>query len=188
MSPRFVRASATGVTVQLTSVETPLGRVWIGAVDAGVRVVTVPSSSREACIQMLARAAPIDSIRDGGEMAEAMAAEIARYFAGELRRFTVPLDLQGTNFQRRVWAEVATVPYGETATYHEIAERIGAPRAMRAAGAANGANPAAIVIPCHRLIGSDGTLRGYGGGLAMKRALLDLEQSVIDRTFRDSLE
>jgi methylated-DNA-[protein]-cysteine S-methyltransferase len=101
--------------------------------------------------------------------------ELSAYFAGELRTFTVPLDLVGTSFQHRVWAAVTEVSYGTTATYREIAQRLGAPRSFRAVGAANGANPAAIIVPCHRLIGTAGDLRGYAGGLNQKRALLDLE-------------
>ena len=98
--------------------------------------------------------------------------ELTRYFAGELRRFAVPLDLDGSAFQRRVWTAVAGVPYGQTATYADIARSLGVPRGARAVGSANGRNPVPIVVPCHRLIGSDGALRGFGGGLAVKERLL----------------
>jgi methylated-DNA-[protein]-cysteine S-methyltransferase len=101
--------------------------------------------------------------------------ELRQYFAGSLTNFTTPLDLRGTPFQQRVWTAVAAVPYGETVTYREIAARIGAPNAFRAVGAANGANPAAIIVPCHRIIGSEGKLHGYGGGLHQKQALLEME-------------
>jgi methylated-DNA-[protein]-cysteine S-methyltransferase len=97
------------------------------------------------------------------------------YFAGELRRFDLPLDVVGSEFQKRVWRELETIPYGETRTYRQIAEAIGAPRAVRAVGAANGSNPLPIVIPCHRVIGSGGKLVGYGGGLPLKKRLLELE-------------
>jgi methylated-DNA-[protein]-cysteine S-methyltransferase len=102
--------------------------------------------------------------------------QLRLYFAGELRRFDLPLDIAGTGFQKRVWRALETIPYGETRSYREIAETIGAPRAVRAVGAANGSNPLPIVIPCHRVIGSGGKLVGYGGGLALKKRLLDLER------------
>ncbi|MDP9292843.1 MAG: methylated-DNA--[protein]-cysteine S-methyltransferase [Actinomycetota bacterium] len=103
------------------------------------------------------------------------ARQLAQYFAGTRRSFDVPLRLAGGAFQRRVWAELERIPYGETASYGEIARRLGAPTASRAVGAANGRNPIAIVVPCHRVIGASGSLTGYGGGLECKRALLDLE-------------
>ena len=101
--------------------------------------------------------------------------ELAEYFAGARTKFDVPLAPEGTAFQRRVWQALLQVPYGATATYGDIARKIGSPKAVRAVGAANGRNPIAIVVPCHRVIGANGTLTGYGGGLTRKRALLDLE-------------
>jgi methylated-DNA-[protein]-cysteine S-methyltransferase len=101
--------------------------------------------------------------------------QLRAYFAQKLREFRLPLDLQGTTFQKRVWGQLETIPYGETRSYSEIASEIGAPRAIRAVGAANGANPVAIVVPCHRVIGASGKLVGYGGGLPLKRKLLTLE-------------
>jgi methylated-DNA-[protein]-cysteine S-methyltransferase len=102
-------------------------------------------------------------------------AQLDAYFAGELIEFDLPLAPQGTPFQMRVWQELEKIPYGSTATYGQIAQRIGQPKAMRAVGLANGRNPLAIVIPCHRVIGAGGSLTGYGGGLDRKRWLLDLE-------------
>jgi len=101
--------------------------------------------------------------------------QLCAYFAASLRRFDLPLDPEGTAFQKRVWHELESIPYGETRSYRQVAEAIGAPRAVRAVGAANGANPIPIVVPCHRVIGSAGTLVGYGGGLALKKRLLHLE-------------
>ena len=106
---------------------------------------------------------------------DATAAQVAAYFAGLRRRFDLPLGPQGTPFQRRVWDALLEVRFGCTASYADIARRIGQPAAVRAVGAANGRNPVAIVIPCHRVIGADGTLTGYAGGLARKQALLALE-------------
>jgi methylated-DNA-[protein]-cysteine S-methyltransferase len=101
--------------------------------------------------------------------------QLAAYFAGELRDFNLPLDPKGTDFQVAVWKALLAIPYGETRSYRDIASAIGKPAAVRAVGTANGSNPIAIIVPCHRVIGSSGKLVGYGGGLPMKRMLLDLE-------------
>lgn len=102
--------------------------------------------------------------------------QLAMYFAGELIEFDVPLRMEGTAFQRRVWSALVEIPYGETISYGQLATRIGQPTASRAVGLANGRNPVAIIVPCHRVIGSTGALVGYGGGLQRKRRLLELEQ------------
>jgi methylated-DNA-[protein]-cysteine S-methyltransferase len=101
--------------------------------------------------------------------------QLRLYFAGELQIFDLPLEMVGTEFQKKVWSTLLTIPYGETRSYTEIAVEIGAPRAVRAVGAANGRNPIPIVVPCHRVIGASGSLVGFGGGLEWKRLLLDLE-------------
>ena len=102
--------------------------------------------------------------------------QIIEYLGGKRREFDLPLDVRGTDFQRRVWAAVAAIPYGQTRTYAEVARMIGKPKAVRAVGAANGANPLPLVVPCHRVVGSDGSLTGYGGGLDVKRELLEMEK------------
>jgi O-6-methylguanine DNA methyltransferase len=102
-------------------------------------------------------------------------AELEQYFAGKRRQFDFPLDLQGTDFQLACWRGLLTIPYGETRSYADMARAIGKPQAFRAVGMANNRNPIAIVVPCHRVIASDGTLCGYGGGLDVKRKLLELE-------------
>jgi methylated-DNA-[protein]-cysteine S-methyltransferase len=138
-------------------------------------------------LRLVASAAGIRAIEfDPGPVAECQrndqnpllteaARQLQAYFAGQLREFSLPLDLQGTDFQKRVWGQVAAIPYGETRSYGQIATAIGSPRAVRAVGAANGANPVPIVVPCHRVIGANGKLVGYGGGLALKKRLLELE-------------
>lgn len=105
--------------------------------------------------------------------------ELDAYFAGRLRAFTVALAPQGTEFQQRVWNALRAIPYGETRSYAQQAAAIGAPNASRAVGLANGRNPIAIIIPCHRVIGANGGLTGYGGGMARKQHLLDLEQGQV---------
>lgn len=103
--------------------------------------------------------------------------QLREYFAGERRTFDLPLANDGTEFQRKVWGELRRIPYGETATYGEVARRLGyEPVVSRAVGAANGANPLPIVVPCHRVVGADGSLTGYAGGAERKRVLLELEQ------------
>jgi methylated-DNA-[protein]-cysteine S-methyltransferase len=124
-------------------------------------------------VYMDAKAPP--AWRRSDEAFAAAGEQLDQYFAGERRDFDLPLDLRGTPFQRRVWQALLTIPYGETRSYGEIAAQIGRPDRPRAVGAANGRNPVSIVVPCHRVIGSDGSLTGYGGGLARKRWLLDHE-------------
>jgi methylated-DNA-[protein]-cysteine S-methyltransferase len=102
-------------------------------------------------------------------------AQLTEYFAGERRDFDVPLSPRGTTFQRVVWAHLRDIPYGSTISYGELARRIRSPKACRAVGLANGKNPISIIVPCHRVIGSNGKLTGYGGGIENKRILLDLE-------------
>jgi methylated-DNA-[protein]-cysteine S-methyltransferase len=105
--------------------------------------------------------------------------QLNEYFAGSRREFDLPLSMVGNPFELRVWDELQTIPYGETTSYGEIARRIGNPGAPRAVGLANGRNPIAVIVPCHRVIGADGSLTGYGGGLERKRLLLDLETGVL---------
>ena len=110
-------------------------------------------------------------------LAETVFSQLDEYFAGTRTAFDFPCAPQGTPFQQKVWAALREIPYGETRSYKQIAEAIGKPKACRAVGMANNRNPIIIVIPCHRVIGADGSLTGYGGGLEMKRALLDLESA-----------
>jgi methylated-DNA-[protein]-cysteine S-methyltransferase len=110
--------------------------------------------------------------------------QLTAYFEGRRRTFSLPLAPVGTPFQRRVWMELQRIPYGETLSYSQLARRAGRPRAIRAAGAANGKNPISIVIPCHRVVGKEGSLTGYGGGLETKRALLDLEGAPVLKHLR----
>ena len=111
---------------------------------------------------------------------ELAARELAAYFAGTLRAFTVPLDPQGTAVQREVWDAVAAIPFGQTRAYGEIARALGRPRAARAVGAANGRNPLSLLVPCHRVVGAHGALTGYAGGVSRKRWLLEHERHVCE--------
>jgi O-6-methylguanine DNA methyltransferase len=119
---------------------------------------------------------PMQDTRPGTHpIASEAVRQLRAYFAGQLRQFDLPLNMRGTDFQLRVWRELESIPYGETRSYSQIAAAIKAPQAVRAVGAANGANPIPIIVPCHRVIGSSGKLVGYGGGLPLKKRLLALE-------------
>jgi methylated-DNA-[protein]-cysteine S-methyltransferase len=122
-------------------------------------------------------------VRAGWQQAEqpfvAASMQLAEYFAGRRSSFDVPLVTTGSAFERRVWSALQDIPYGESTSYGELARRIGEPGAARAVGLANARNPIAVIVPCHRVIGADGSLTGYGGGLARKRFLLDLEAGAL---------
>jgi methylated-DNA-[protein]-cysteine S-methyltransferase len=111
--------------------------------------------------------------------------QLDEYFHRQSKEFDLPLDIIGTDFQKRVWEELIKIPYGETISYNQLAIRLGDQKSVRAAGSANGANPLPIVIPCHRVIGSDGSLVGYGGGLYVKQKLLELEGSLSMSLFQN---
>jgi O-6-methylguanine DNA methyltransferase len=154
---------------------TPLGTLWVVAGARGVRRVIFgeDGASEWAALQ----AVHPELIRwDGGLAAQAIA-QILEYLRGKRKTFTVPMDPEGTAFQQAVWRETLRIPYGQTISYAELARRIGRPGATRAVGQALGANPLPILIPCHRVVASDGSLGGYTGGLSLKRWLLLLEGS-----------
>lgn len=113
--------------------------------------------------------------------------QLEEYFAGERQVFSLPLSPRGTDFQRRVWQALQAIPYGQTCTYGDIARQVGSPKAFRAVGMANHRNPISIIIPCHRVIGASGGLTGYGGGLPLKQALLELEQHTLHARQVDGL-
>jgi len=156
-------------TVHYTHAASPVGRLLLAGDASALRVLAFAEGRRPM--------APDPAWVESAEPFREVVRQLAAYFAGERRRFDLPLDPAGTPFQLSVWRALCAIPYGETISYGELARRIDAPRAVRAVGAANGQNPLAIVIPCHRVIGHDGRLTGYGGGLPVKRALLALEHA-----------
>ena len=151
-------------------------------VDAPIGRLIVASDGQAISGVWMANADPDDAeweSRRGADVVLGDArAELIAYFRGELRTFTVPLAPNGTDFQRRVWRSLTEIPYGTTISYAELARRVGNEAAVRAVGAANGRNPIPIIVPCHRVIGSDGSLTGFGGGLDRKRWLLQHENSL----------
>jgi methylated-DNA-[protein]-cysteine S-methyltransferase len=148
--------------------ESPAGSLLLAGDEAGLRFLDFRRGRRPL--------GPGDDWREERRPFRDALAQLQAYFAGRLRRFELSLAPQGTPFQHRVWDALLEIPYGETRSYGELARQIDAPGAARAVGLANGSNPIAIVIPCHRVIGADGRLTGYGGGLDVKRRLLALER------------
>jgi len=154
-------------------IDSPVGSLFLTATDDGLTHVTFAESSGDG-----PRGVP--GTGEATRVLRETERQLGQYFAGRRRKFDLPLAPAGTEFQLATWTELTRIPYGETISYGELARRIGRPRAVRAVGAANGANPISVIVPCHRVIGADGTLVGYGGGLAIKRHLLSLEGHAID--------
>ena len=154
-------------TLYFTEFSSPIGTIQLRGTDAALTGVFMEEHRHQP-------ARPREAVRDDGPLRTARC-ELEAYFAGERREFSLALAPAGTPFQQRVWQALREIPYGATISYGELARRIGQPRAVRAVGLANGRNPLSIIVPCHRVIGADGTLTGYGGGLARKRFLLALE-------------
>jgi AraC family transcriptional regulator of adaptative response/methylated-DNA-[protein]-cysteine methyltransferase len=174
-----------GKCVLLSWLRSPLGPLVAGATDEGICLLEFTDRRMlEAQFAAVRRLFDAPVVPGSNEHLETLRGEIASYFAGSLRSFSVPLTYPGTPFQRRVWQQLRAIPYGETRSYEELAAAIGEPRAVRAAGRANGLNRIAILIPCHRVVSKNGELGGYGGGLRRKQYLLDLERSVGEGTGR----
>ena len=150
---------------QIRIVDSPVGRLWLAAEDGWLTELRF--GGEEICARP-------DGVNDA--VLDAAERQLAEYFCGERQVFDLPLKPRGTPFQLEDWRALREIPYGETATYGDIARRIGRPRAYRAVVMANHSNPISIIVPCHRVIGSDGSLTGYGGGLEIKRQFLELER------------
>ena len=160
--------------LHISSFATPWGKMSSAATERGLAVLTLPGQPESLFHSILEKLFPDwMSARPGGLRTD-VERQIIEYLNGRRAAFDLPLDLRGTPFQKRVLAVVATIPYGHTRTYAQVAQAAGKPRAYRAVGMANALNPLPLVIPCHRVVASDG-LGGYGGGIAMKRRLLELE-------------
>ncbi|MSO19318.1 MAG: methylated-DNA--[protein]-cysteine S-methyltransferase [Acidobacteria bacterium] len=175
-------------SLAVSTLESPIGGIKIHCSDSGVRKLEI-RWNRES-VQFGEFGKNRKSVKPSGATVQAnkgrtsatriaalAARELKEYFAGQRRNFSVPMDVEGTPFQKKVWKALNGIPYGEVISYGQIARRIGNAKASRAVGTANGANPVAIIVPCHRVIAGDGTLGGYGGGLTNKSYLLTLEQS-----------
>jgi methylated-DNA-[protein]-cysteine S-methyltransferase len=150
--------------------DSPVGELKLVASDRGLAAILWQDDD-----PLRVRLCPLAEDQDHPVLVETER-QLAAYFAGKLKAFTVPLHFQGTEFQKRVWQALLTIPFGETRSYGEIARQIGRPSAVRAVGAANGRNPISIIAPCHRVIGSTSALTGFAGGLAVKERLLSLKR------------
>lgn len=166
--------------VFVTSVATALGAFQLAATDRGLCGLLLPKETDRDLPRWLDRIGP-HTVQDGSAhpTCQLAAEELQSYLRGELTAFSVPLDLRGTPFQLKVWETLRQIPYGETRSYGQVAASVGNPRGVRAVGMANNRNPVAIIVPCHRVIGANGSLVGYGGGLSLKEHLLSLERSVL---------
>ena len=155
--------------VYYTWFDSPVGSLLLAGSSAGLKLVRFAVGNR-------ARSVDPEWQVDNAVFVEVVD-QLQSYFAGDRKNFELDLVLEGTDFQKKVWTALQEIPYGETISYKKLAEIVGSPKAVRAVGAANGANPIPIIIPCHRVIGHDGSLTGFGGGLPLKKQLLELESN-----------
>lgn len=161
--------------IYYTAFNSPIGKIFIAKSKKGVCRIGLPGETKESFLNWIQRyASGEDSVEDSAILSSEVV-ELKRYFAGDLTEFSFSVDLIASPFRQKVLAMVRKIPYGTTASYKEIAERMGTPSAVRAVGNANAHNPIPIVIPCHRVIAHDGSLGGYGAGIELKGQLLELE-------------
>jgi len=168
--------AAASQCITIKTLDSPVGPLTAGATDEGICLLEFAGPRSDLQTNALARFFRAEVAEGNHPYLDQLETELAAYFAGRLREFTVPLVLRGTPFQESVWGELLRIPYGETRSYADIARAVCTVKASRAVGRANGQNRIAIVIPCHRVVNTGGSLGGYGGGLDRKRLLLDLER------------
>jgi methylated-DNA-[protein]-cysteine S-methyltransferase len=156
-------------------VKHPYMHLYIASSEKGLVFVGTDHSSMEELTQYCRRRFPHCEVIEEGSFMKPYISQLIEYLNGQRKEFSLPFDLHGTPFQQEVWKALCDIPYGKTTTYGEVARQIGNPKAVRAVGGAIGSNPLSIVIPCHRVIGKNGSLTGYSGGLDVKKRLLDLE-------------
>lgn len=163
------------MSLRYTTTDSPIGELFVARTEGGVCAVSF-GEGQVAALDWIRTQYPDEELLAESTGLEGVLRELAEYFAGDRTTFGFPLDPKGTPFQRKVWAALGEIPYGRTWTYRDLAERVGAPKGFRAVGMANRSNPIGIVVPCHRVVGADGTLVGYAGGLDAKRWLLEHER------------
>lgn len=160
-----------------TKIDTPIGRIRVASSERGLVYIGLPKASGRGFAGFCARHAPNDKIESAYEPNREACGQLDEFLNGKRQVFDLPIDLRGTAFQLKVYAAVSAIPFGATLSYGEVADAIEQPAAVRAVGAANGANPLPLVIPCHRVLASNGQLHGYAGGLELKQRLLAMENS-----------
>ncbi len=169
MPPQFAAARKERMAYSYRTMNSPVGTLTLIASERGLAAILWEDDDTERVPQK-----PLERDETHPLLIETER-QLTQYFAGELKTFSVPLDFAGTDFQKKVWTALTTIPFGETRSYGEIAQQIGSPKAVRAVGAANGRNPISIIAPCHRVIGANGKLTGFAGGLKAKAFLLGIE-------------
>jgi AraC family transcriptional regulator of adaptative response/methylated-DNA-[protein]-cysteine methyltransferase len=175
MTPNTYKRGGKGMTITYTSAPSPLGTVLVASTERGVCAIYLGDDEDQLAADLRKEYPAAAISRDEGELGAAMTT-LQQYLDGERPAMQLPLDVQATAFQRRVWQALQNIPYGETRSYGEIAAELGNPNAVRAVGRACATNPVSLLVPCHRAVGGDGKLHGYGWGLARKQALLDMER------------
>lgn len=177
---RFLENPPAQVTkVYCTSFDSRIGRIYIASTNKGVCKISVPNENRKDFLSWVKQHFSLDDVVDNRSNNQEAIDQLNRYFNGKLVKFTCSIDLIGTPFQIRVWKELLKINYGTTVTYKHLAKRLNVPSAYQAVGRANAANPVPIIVPCHRVIGSDGSLVGYGCGIKTKEFLLRLEGAIM---------
>lgn len=166
-------------TVHCTSFDSKIGLIYVASTDKGVCKISVPRQTRRDFFHWLNDHFDDHDVVDNKSRNKEVIEQLNRYFNGKLARFTCPVDLIGTPFQVRVWKELSKIPYGTTITYKQLAKRIGTSKGFQAVGRANASNPLPIIVPCHRVLGTDGSLVGYSSGIKTKEFLLKLEGALM---------
>ncbi|TAK59958.1 MAG: methylated-DNA--[protein]-cysteine S-methyltransferase [Bacteroidetes bacterium] len=175
-----ITLSSKAVTkVYCTSFESRIGKIYVASTDEGVCKISVPRESRKDFIGWIEQHFDLETVVDNRSRNKDVIDQLNRYFNGKLAKFNLGIDLMGTPFQIRVWKELLKVEYGTTITYKQLAKRVKTPQAFQAVGRANASNPLPVIIPCHRVLGSNGSLVGYGAGIKTKEFLLRLEGAIM---------
>jgi methylated-DNA-[protein]-cysteine S-methyltransferase len=165
--------------VYCTSFESKVGLIYVGSTEKGVCKVSLPRQTKRDFFRWLREHFDDNEVTDNKSRNREAIEQLSRYFNGKLAKFSVPVDMIGTPFQTRVWKELQRIPYGTTISYKQLAKRLGTSRGFQAIGRANAANPVPIIVPCHRVLGADGSLVGYASGVKTKEFLLKLEGALM---------
>jgi methylated-DNA-[protein]-cysteine S-methyltransferase len=165
--------------IYCTSFDSKIGTIYIASTEKGLCKICIPKETKKDFFSWLATNFNEEDVVDNKSRNKEVIDQLTRYFNGKLAKFSVPMDLIGTTFQLRVWKELRNIPYGTTISYKQLARRVGVPRGFQAVGSANGCNPMPIIIPCHRVIGTDGSLTGYAAGIKTKEFLLRAEGAIL---------
>jgi methylated-DNA-[protein]-cysteine S-methyltransferase len=171
--------SGTITMVYCTSFDSRIGLIYVASTDRGVCKISVPRQTKRDFLRWLRENFDESEVVDNKSRNKETIDQLTRYFNGKLAKFSVSVDLIGTPFQMRVWKELLRIPYGTTISYKQLAKRIGTSRGFQAVGRANAANPVPIIVPCHRVLGTDGSLVGYASGIKTKEFLLKLEGALM---------